>query len=152
MRMKSIHSIPILLCVAAMLILSGCAGERQAGVTERTGDPQSPAALTDALTSYDFERRSEFTSQFTAMHSEFTAQLREYEAKNPPANATEDTKASMAEVKSAEMDFKSKLDALATADAGSWNTARNNVVSSWERLQAAFGRVHATNVIPSQGL
>jgi hypothetical protein len=150
MRTKSIHSIPILLVIAAML--GGCAGEKPAGVTERSGDPQSPAALKDALTSYNFERRSEFTSQFNAMYSEFTAQLREYEAKNPPANATGETKAAVAEVKSAETDFKSKLDALATADAGSWNTARDNVVASWERLQAAFGRVHATNVIPSQGL
>ena len=85
------------------------------------------------------------------MHSEFAAQLREYQAAHPEANASDSQKAAMQEVMSAEADFKSKLDAVSTASADTWNTARDSVTDAWERLQAAFGRLSVSPTIPSQG-
>jgi hypothetical protein len=150
MKMKSFRSIPILLASAAMLSFAGCSNEKPGDVSGRTGDPQTPGSRQDALTSFDFERRDEFAVQFKAMHSEFAAQLREYQAANPEAGKDPDSP--MSEVLSAEADFKNKLDAVSTADANSWNTARDNVTAAWERLQAAFGRLHVTRALPSQGL
>ncbi|HUG12469.1 MAG TPA: hypothetical protein VMM36_15735 [Opitutaceae bacterium] len=152
MKMKSFHPFPILLASAGLLIFAGCSSEKPGDVSGRTGDPQTPGIRQDALTSFGFDRRDEFAVQFKAMHSEFAAQLREYEAKNPDSNASDRQKAAMAEVMIAEGDFKHKLDAVSTADANSWNTARDTVTASWERLQAAFGRIHATSALPSQGL
>lgn len=152
MKVKSIHSIPILFASLAILTLGSCSSEKPGDASKRSGSPQTPAAYREALTSYAFERRSEFTAQFNAMHSEFAAQLREYEAKTPEASASDDIKAALADVRSADADFKNKLEALGTATAGTWKTARDNVTAAWDRLQAAFGRVHASTVAPSQGL
>jgi len=152
MKLKSIHSIPILCAGLAALSLGACTGERPAETTERAGSPQTPAINRDALTSYQFERRDEFRSQFNAMYSEFTAQLREYEAKNAGSGASDDVKSALADVKAAESEFKNKLEALSSATAENWETTRSDVTAAWEKLQAAFGRVHATNVIPTQGM
>jgi hypothetical protein len=152
MKLKSNLSILILLAGLAAFALSACTGEKPADTTERAGSPQSPAANRDALTSYQFDRRDEFRSQFNAMYSEFTAQLREFEAKNAGAEASDEVKAALAAVKDAESEFKNKLEALSSATDGNWETTRNDVTAAWEKLQAAFGRVHATNVIPTQGM
>jgi hypothetical protein len=152
MKLKSIRSIPIVFAVLALLALSACTGEKRADTTERAGSPQTPPKNLDALTSYQFDRRDEFRSQFNAMYSEFSAQLREYEAKNAGVAPSDSAKAALADVKAAETEFKNKLEALSTATAENWEAARRDVTAAWEKLQAAFGRVHASNVIPNQGL
>jgi hypothetical protein len=150
MKMKSFQSLSIVLASVGLMIFAGCSNEKSGDVSARTGDPQTPGSRQDALTSFGFERRDEFAVQFKAMHSEFAAQLREYQAANPKASDGQNS--AMSEVLSAEADFKNKLDAVSTADANSWNTARDNVTAAWERLQAAFGRLHVTRALPSQGL
>jgi hypothetical protein len=49
----------------------------------------------------------------------------------------------MAELKSNEADYKSKLDALGHASAATWDSAKQNVIASWDKLQASYYKARA---------
>ena len=49
----------------------------------------------------------------------------------------------MAELKDTEADYKAKLDALGTATADTWDAAKQNVIASWDKLQASYYKARA---------
>ena len=44
----------------------------------------------------------------------------------------------MEELKNAQADYKEKLAALGSATASTWESAKNNVIAAWDRLEAAY--------------
>jgi hypothetical protein len=49
----------------------------------------------------------------------------------------------MEELKNAEADYKEKLKALGNATADTWESAKQNVILAWRRLQAAYYKARA---------
>jgi hypothetical protein len=57
--------------------------------------------------------------------------------------ASASRKAAMQELKDSQANYQDKLKALATATADTWESAKQNVILAWERLQAAYYKARA---------
>ena len=69
--------------------------------------------------------------------------MSELRANYSDATASASRKAAMAELKDSEADYKAKLDALGTATADTWDSAKQNVIASWDKLQASYFKAKA---------
>ena len=49
----------------------------------------------------------------------------------------------MAELKNSEADYKEKLAALGTASADTWDSAKQNVILAWDRLEVSYRKARA---------
>jgi hypothetical protein len=49
----------------------------------------------------------------------------------------------MEELKNSESNYNEKLAALGTATADTWDSAKQNVISAWDKLQAAYDKARA---------
>jgi hypothetical protein len=49
----------------------------------------------------------------------------------------------MEELKNSQADYKQKLDALGNASAATWDSAKNNTIAAWNRLEAAYYKARA---------
>ena len=152
MKTKSTHAITVAITSLALLVSAGCTREKSGDVSDRAGNPQSPAssassdvpamppAVHDSLTSYPFEKREEFARQFNAMQAEFEAKMTELKQGYNASKAGDAGRAAMEALTTAESDFKKKISALGSATTDTWETARNNVTEAWTRLQATYER------------
>ena len=93
--------------------------------------------------SYTFDKRSDFEKSAKAMSAKMDAQLAEVRANYSDAKASASRKAAMAELKNSEADYKEKFSALGNATAATWDSAKQNVVASWERMEAAYAKARA---------
>ena len=57
--------------------------------------------------------------------------------------ASASRKAAMAEIKDSEAAYKGKIEALGTATADTWDSAKQNVISAWDHLQASYYKARA---------
>lgn len=153
MTTKFTHSSMILIAGLVVIAISGCSNERNstgtsagAPTSERSGSPQTPAVLNDALEDYSFDRQDEFASQFRAMLAEMDAQVSEFLESHPEEQAEGATRTAIQELKSAQTDFKKKLEAAGTAGAETWNTARSSVTAAWDRLETALAMAKAAAI------
>jgi predicted pyridoxine 5'-phosphate oxidase superfamily flavin-nucleotide-binding protein len=71
------------------------------------------------------------------------AKMSELRANYSEAKASASRKAAMAELKDAEADYKEKLAALGSATADTWDSAKQNVIASWDKLQAKYDKARA---------
>ena len=141
---------PVALLVASFsaLAFTGCSkkesSEAETKVKEAYQDTKG--AVSNAwndVKSYTFEKRSDFSASAKAMTSKMDAQLSELRANYSEAKASASRKAAMAELKDSEADYKAKLDALGTATADTWDSAKQNVIASWDKLQANYDKAKA---------
>ena len=49
----------------------------------------------------------------------------------------------MTELKSSEADYKQKLHAMGNATAATWDSAKQNVIAAWDRVQASYLKARA---------
>ena len=49
----------------------------------------------------------------------------------------------MDELKNADANYKEKLAALGNASADTWDSAKQNVIAAWDRLQASYAKARA---------
>lgn len=106
----------------------------------------SRSALSEAwqdAKSYTFEKRDEFRASARAMTSSMEARLRDLRADYSEAKASASRKAAMNELKDSESNYRAKLDALGNATADTWESAKQNVIAAWERLEAAYHKARA---------
>jgi hypothetical protein len=54
--------------------------------------------------------------------------------------ASASRKAAMAEIKDSEAAYKEKIEALGTATADTWDSAKQNVISAWDHLASSIAR------------
>jgi hypothetical protein len=151
--MKNLPSLRLLplasvaLCAAA-LALSACSKQDTDQATAKAKEvyQDSKDAAVDAwndVKSYTFEKHDDFTAEAKARMAKIEAQESDLRANYSDAQATASRKAAMDELKNSDKDYKAKVDALGTATADTWESAKQNVVSSWDHLKAAYDKARA---------
>ncbi len=142
--------------LAGALIISGpgCSKAERAEAEAKTRDAlaetgekvreayaDSKAALSNTwedVKSYTYEKREDFTAAGKAMKAEMEAKASELRAEYSEAKASASRRAAMEELKNSEADYREKLDALGTATAATWDSAKQNVIAAWNRFEAAM--------------
>lgn len=149
-KISSARNIPVALLVVSLsaLAFTGCSKEerKDTGATIKEAYQDSKTAVANAwndVKSYTFEKRNDFSASAKAMTAKMDSQLSELHANYSEAKASASRKAAMAELKDSEADYKAKLDALGTATADTWDSAKQNVIASWDKLQASYYKAKA---------
>jgi hypothetical protein len=152
MKLKFLSCLPFSSAlVAATVLTAGLAGcskqdraDASATAKEAYSDTKSAMANAwDNVRSFSFDRRDEFTANAKALSARVEAQVSELRADYSEAKASASRKAAMAELKNAEVDFDEKLEALGDATAATWDSAKQNVIAAWDRLQASIQKARA---------
>ena len=97
----------------------------------------------DSVKSYTFDKKDDFTANAKALSAKMDAQVSEVRADVSDAKASASRKAAFEELKNAQADYKEKLSALGNATAATWESAKNNVIAAWDRLEAAYYKARA---------
>jgi hypothetical protein len=128
--------------------LSGCnkserseAGDKAGEIASDTKDAMNHGW--DSVKSFTFEKRDDFRANGKAISSKWDARMSELHASYSDAKASASRKAAMAELKHSEAAYKEKLESLGTATADTWDSAKQNVISSWDHLQASYYKARA---------
>ena len=134
-------------CLCA-LAFTGCSKKESSEAETKVKDAyqDTKSAVSNAwndVKSFTFEKRSDFSASAKAMTSKMDAQISELRANYSEAKASDSRKAAMAELKDSEADYKEKLAALGTATADTWDSAKQNVIASWDKLQAKYDKAKA---------
>jgi hypothetical protein len=124
-------------------LVTGCTKEERsdAGAKAKAIYADSKVALSrgwDKLKSATFDKRGDVEAQGKALAAEMEAQASKLRANYSDAKASMSRKAAMEELKNAEADYKQKLSALGNASADTWESAKNNTIAAWDRLEAAY--------------
>ena len=147
MKLISSRFLPLAALIAAVAI-TGCSKQDRADTNAAAKDAMADtkAAMSNAwgdVKSYTFDKRSDFEKSAKSMSAKMDAQLAEVRANYSDAKASASRKAAMSELKNSEADYKEKLSALGNATAATWDSAKQNVVASWERMEAAYAKARA---------
>jgi hypothetical protein len=150
MKNKPIRSamLATLALSALSLGLAGCNKSDRDTVSDKAGDmyDTSKAAVADTwndVKDYSFDKSNDFKQRAKAMSSDFDAKLSKLKADYSDAQASESRKAAWAQLKSDRADYEAKLDALGDATAATWESAKNNVIAAWDRMQADYDKAVA---------
>jgi hypothetical protein len=132
----------------AGVVAVGCSKQTRAhaSATAEGAYNDTKAAMSSAwesVKSFSFEKRDDFTAGAKALSAKMEAQVSEVRANYSDAKASASRKAAMDELRNSEADFKEKMNALGSASAATWESAKNNVIASWDRLQAAYFKAKA---------
>ena len=133
---------------ATALAFTGCSKAERTEASAKAKDAyqDSKAAVVDAwgdVKSFTFEKRDDFSKNAKALHAKMDSQLSELRANYSEAKASASRKAAMAELKNSEADYKEKVAALGNATADTWDSAKQNVIAAWDRLQASYYKARA---------
>jgi len=135
------------LVIASAVLLSfasaGCSKHENNEVQARVKDAYEEArtAVADGwqdVKSYTFEKRKEFGASASALNSRMDSQVDQLRANYSEARASASRKAAMDELKNSQAEFKAKVDALSRASADTWDSAKQNVMAAWDRVQVAY--------------
>src|SRR5215207_5470049 len=145
MKLPSARVAPLALLslAVATALLASCskktrddAGTTAQGVYNDTKNAMSNAW--DDVKGFTFDKKSDFEKSAKAMSSKMESQLSEVRANYSEAKASASRKAAMTELKNSEADYKEKMAALGNATAATWDSAKQNVISAWDKLQASY--------------
>jgi hypothetical protein len=142
--------IPATLIATGLLTigLAGCSKKDRSDASDTAKEAYSDtkAAMSNAwdnVKSFSIDRRDEFTANAKALSARMEAQMSELRADYSEAKASASRKAAMAELKNSEADYKAKVNALGNATADTWDSAKQNVIAAWDRMQAAYQKARA---------
>ena len=132
----------------SLLAWAGCSKQERADLTDKAKGAyqDSVASLErtwDKVKTYSYEKRDEFRANANAVSSSMDAKIREMRASYSESKASASRQAAMKELKNSEADYKAKLDALSRATADTWESAKQNVIAAWERLEASYHKARA---------
>jgi len=127
---------------------TGCNKSDRTDVRSKTGEMMADTKEAlghgwDNVKSFTFEKRDDFRTNAKAMTSKMDAQLSELHANYSDAKASASRKAAMAEMKNSEAAYREKMEALGTATADTWDSAKQNVISAWDHLEASYYKARA---------
>ena len=97
----------------------------------------------DKVKGATFEKRDEFAANAKALAAEMDAKVSKVKADYSDAQANASRKAAMEELKNSEADYRAKVSALGDATAATWDSAKNNVIAAWDKLQASYYKARA---------
>ena len=141
-------SVAFLAAGLSTLIFTGCSKKDRDDAGDKVNEAykDTKTAMSnawDSVKSYTYDKRSDFNANAKALSSKMDSEISELRANYSDAKASASRKAAMAELKDAEADYKSKVDALGTATADTWDSAKQNVIASWDKLQASYYKAKA---------
>ena len=149
-RQSPARQLPVAVLAALLtaLAFTGCSKQEQTTASDKVKDAYQDSKVAvsnawDSVKSYTFDKRSDFSASAKAMTAKVDSEVSELRANYSEANASASRKAAMAELKDSEADYKAKLDALGTATADTWDSAKQNVIASWDKLQASYYKAKA---------
>lgn len=149
-KSTSARLIPVALLAASLsaLAFTGCSKHDRDQTTDKVKDAYQDTkdAVSngwDNVKSYTFDKRSDFETSAKAMSSKLEAQIAEVRANYSEATASASRKAAMEELKNSEADYKEKLSALGNATADTWDSAKQNVIASWDKMKASYDKARA---------
>ena len=150
MKNNILRSTLLLAAGLSALVLAACSKNNREEITDKTKEvyQDTKAAVVegwDDLKGYTFEKRSNFTLKLKAHQADFEAGVSKLRAEYSDATASASRRAAMNELKDSEADYKEKLGAVGNATADTWASARDNVIASWDRLQASYAKARAGN-------
>jgi hypothetical protein len=142
---QRLASLALIAAGLSALSFTGCSKEDRTDTKSAVKNTyqDSKAAVVEAwgdVQSFTFEKRDSFSANAKAMSSKMESKLSELRANYADAKASASRKATMEELKNSESDYQEKLAALSTASADTWDSAKLNVISAWDKLQAAYDK------------
>jgi hypothetical protein len=148
MKTRTATPVAPLILALTFFALTACTREERtdAGAAVRETAADARDAMSNAwqdVKSYSFDKRDQFAANAKALSSKMDAQLSELRADYSDAKASASRKSAMAELKSSEADYKEKVAALGNATADTWDSAKQNVIAAWDRLQASYYKARA---------
>ena len=129
-------------------VFTGCSKQARndASATAKDAYADTKAAFAhgwDEVKSFTFEQHDKFAANAKALSAKMDAEVSEMRANYSDAKASASRKAAMEELKNSEADYKEKVDALGSATSATWDSAKQNVIASWDRLQASYYKARA---------
>jgi len=97
----------------------------------------------DKVKGTTFDKRDQFEATGKSLAAQMEAQASKLRADYSDAKASASRKAAMQELKNSEADYKAKLEALGGASAATWDSAKNNAIAAWDRLEASYHKARA---------
>ena len=158
--MKNKITFPLILALGCTaLVFAGCnkaeRADAKASVKEAAHGTKvavqeaahdAKVAIVDAwadVKSFTFDKHDDFSKHAKSLSARMEVQLSELHTSYSEAKASASRRAAMDELKSSEADYKSKLDALGTATADTWDVAKQNVILAWDKLDASYRKARA---------
>ena len=145
MKTTAIRSLTFIAFIACLLTLglTSCNRSDRADVSAKADGMMADTKNVLAhgwenVKSFTFEKRDDFRANANALTSKMDARMSELRANYSDAKASASRRAAMAEVKDSEAAYKETLDALGKATADTWESAKQNVILAWDRLQASY--------------
>jgi hypothetical protein len=140
--------IAILTAACASLVTTGCNKQDRTTASTAVQDAyaDTKTAMSNAwddVRTYSYEKRDDFTRSARALSSKFDSEVSQLRANYSDATASASRKIAMDELKNSEADYKAKLDALGHASAATWESAKQNVIAAWDKLQASYHKARA---------
>jgi len=150
MKTKSIRTALFATLTLSVLSLgiAGCDKSDRKQAADQANDmyETSKTAVVDTwndVKGYSFDKSNDFKQRAKAMSSDFDARMSKLKAEYSDAQASESRKAAWAKLQSDRADYEAKLDALGDATADTWESAKNNVVAAWDRMEADYNKAVA---------
>lgn len=136
--------------ISAGLLLgfAGCSKPERTGLADKAKDAYSDSVASlgrawDNVKAYSFEKRDDFRASAKSLSATMDAKIQEVRTNYSEAKASASRKAAMNELKDSETNYKAKLDALGQATADTWDSAKQNVIAAWDRLEASYHKARA---------
>ena len=132
------------------LLISGCKDSKKEEVKEATDKAvhatqkavdRAGSAMSNAwsdIKDYTVEKKADFSAGAKAMSAKLDAQISELRADYAEAKASASRKAAMEELKNSRANYDDKLAALGRASADTWEAAKRDVISAWDRVESAY--------------
>jgi outer membrane murein-binding lipoprotein Lpp len=142
------YSLAALAAGLSAAVLAGCSKQARndASATAKDAYADTKDAFAhgwDEVKSFTFEQQDKFAANAKALSAKMDAQVSEMRANYSDAKASASRKAAMEELKNSEADYKEKVGALGSATSATWDSAKQNVIASWDRLQASYYKARA---------
>ena len=134
---------------AAMVLAAGCSRQDRRSVSEQAGDAYQRAVNSldrtwDKVKSSTYDQRHELVGELKSASARTDAQIDTLQADYAQGRANASGRAALQDLKEADADYHSKLDALSHASADGWDAAKEQAIASWDRLEAAYDRARNT--------
>jgi hypothetical protein len=132
----------------AVLAFNGCSRPEQSNAKAQVKDAyeDTKAAMANAWAKvkvHTYKKRGDFAAHAQALSSRMESNLSKLRADYSDAKASASRKAALEELKKSEADYKTKVSALRDATEATWDSAKQNAIASWDRLQAAYDKARA---------
>lgn len=134
--------------IISSLVITGCNKSARSDASSKAGEVVADTKEAmghgwDKVKAFTFDKRNDFAANAKALTSMMDAQMSDLHANYSEAKASASRKAAMAEIKDSDAAYKEKLAALGTATADTWDSAKQNVISAWDHLEATYYKARA---------